>query len=137
MLKYSVHLAAKVLVSVPYQHLHNWHFRRHQYKKEVEEKEKAEKVKKGTKGGKSKGASSSSSSAAAITSSNFRSFDQIMKRKDENSQHFYKITGHWICFSFQEGKCTIKNCNRVHCCIGCGKAMKPYNECGCLESVVV
>ena len=100
-------------------------------------KGKGGKGKKGTEGGKSKGASSSSSSAAAITPSNFRSFDQIMKRKDENSQHFYKITGHWICFSFQEGKCTIKNCNRVHCCIGCGKAMKPYNECGCLESVVV
>ena len=95
-------------------------------------KGKTGKGKKGSQGGK-KDSSASSTSPAGITPSNFRSFDQIMLKGD-NRKLFYKLSGRSICFLFQSGKCSDSACPRVHCCAGCGKAFKPYNECGCLES---
>ena len=82
-------------------------------------KERPAKVRKAHKVGKI--SSANSTSPAGITPSKFRSFDQM-------------LSGRSICFLFQSGKCPDSACPRVHCCVGCGKAFKPYNECGCLES---
>ena len=84
-------------------------------------KGKTGKGKKGSQGGKN--SSASSTSPAGITPSNFRSFDQIMLKGD-NRKLFYKLSGRSMCFLFQSGKCSDSACPRVHCCVGCGKALQ-------------
>ena len=61
---------------------------------------------KGKKGSQSvnKDSSASSTSPAGITPSNFRSFDQIMLKGNENRKLFYKVSGRSICFLIQSGK---------------------------------
>ena len=42
-----------------------------------------------------------------------------------------------ICYRFQQHQRTNANRARVHCCAGCGKANRAFDDCGCLENRIV
>ena len=80
----------------------------------------------GGKGGRNR-------SGKAASKGEVWSFDDLLHGGFRVKAMFHeKNANNGICFAFQEKRCELTNCARLHICIGCGGA-KPYNDCHCLQ----
>ena len=96
---------------------------------------------KSSKGGKSGGKSKAKhkdgrASATQRPEGIFRKFAEISNQGARKHYHFKDREAPWICYKFQRHACDDSSCTRQHICVGCGKPGVPYDECGCLESIV-
>ena len=62
------------------------------------------------------------------------SFEQVCRSPSLRNFFTPKNANKGVCFKFQSGRCKDSDCQREHCCIGCGTAGNPYDECHCLQA---
>ena len=96
-------------------------------------KGKQTKGSKGGKGGKKGKKDNTQSSKGANT---FRKFDEISRLGARKHYHPKDREAPFICYKFQKHGCDDPACQRLHICVGCGKPDTPYDDCGCLDTIL-